>query len=226
MTTEIEQRTSNLPALAPTPALEIGADDVALPRLYLGQTSSDFFKDGLVPAGCIFTAAGKDDPEPNVIVEGEGKPPVVSLDNGPRFYVLGMRRGKSITIDGELFTYAYNDPDVPAEAWTTYNYALAMPGVDPDVPVKFLLTKSGQGTARAINTVLKRNEAKGPPWEIAFQLGTREQSNKKGKWFTAIVRHVEADPAEVEIATNLATMVSGADVGRVDAAATGEEPAI
>jgi hypothetical protein len=218
------QGNRNLPALASTPALDIGAEDVALPRLYIGQKSSDAVGEGLVQFGDIFIASGKDDPAPNIIAKKKSKDGNDPSD-GPVFHVLGMWRGKSVTIEGQLYTYAYNDPSAPDNAWTTYNYTLAMPEIDTDVPVKYLLTRSGAPAAKNMNMALMRNQARGPAYELAFRLGTRIGSNDKGQWYSPSVVQVEANEEHVAVAANLAALVAGS-AHQMDDAATGDEPAI
>lgn len=210
-TNEITEQKSNVPALANTPALDITAEDVALPRLKIGQFMSGLVQDGTVPAGELFTSLGAEDPDPNV------------LEQPLLFHVLGMTRGKSVSEGGELITYDYHDPDAPADAWVTYNYVVVLPEIDADFPVKWLLTRTGRPAAQQINIVLAKTSASGPPWAQAFQAETAERENKKGKYFVPRVRHVEADPKNVEIAEALSVMVSP-DAASVQA--SGDEPAI
>lgn len=214
--TEVATAPSAVPALVNTPALELTAEDVALPRVYLGQFSSGHVQDGNVPAGCIFSATGADDPDPQVLWEQGG-------GDGPLFYVLGLHKGKSITVDGELEFFDYDDPNAPADAWVTYNYIVFLPEVDTDVPFKYLLTRSGKPAAQQINMVLAKNVAKGPPWIHAFRVVAAERSNKKGKYFVPRISVVEPDEAHVARADVLAAMVAGQTA---NVQATGEEPAI
>lgn len=208
--------TASVPALAyRAPALDITAEDVALPRIYLGQFMSQAVKDGLAKAGSIYAATGPDDPDPNVL--SDGKEPV-------RLHILGLTKGKSYSEPGgELELYDYNDPNAPAEAWTTYNYSVALPTVDPEMPHKWLLTKTGRNTAKQINTVLKKNEARGPAWTNAFDLTAVKRENNKGEFFVARVSVVEPDPEHVKVAEALGIMISG---NSADYGSTGEEPAI
>lgn len=219
--TELEQAKTNVPALMQTPALEITAEDVALPRLYIAQDTSKATKARLVDRGDLFTATGEDDPEPNVLwspPKGNAK-----AKQGPLFHVIGLKKGKSLSVDGELQLFDYDDPDAPAEAWVTYNYFIAMPEVDTDVPFKLLLTRSNRPAALAINTVLKKTVAQGPAWINAFRITTAERHNTKGDWFVARVAQVEAKDTNIKAAETLAVMMS---TQSVDAGSTGEEPAI
>jgi hypothetical protein len=193
---------AQVPALVQTPALEIGAGDVALPRLYIGQSMSEPVQDGAVEVGQLFTALGQDDPEPQVVSDkGEDA-------DGVLVHVLGMTRKKSLSKDGELELYDYDDPNAPPEAWVTYNYVVALPEVDPDLPFKLLYTRSATSAAKWIN---------------AFRIKTAFRSNEKGRWYVPRVSVVEADPANVEIAEKLASLVGNQDT---EFQSSGDEPAI
>jgi hypothetical protein len=196
-----EAKPASVPALAPTPSIELSAEDVALPTIKLGQFMSDHVQEDRVPAGSIFSATSADDPDPVVLWE-QGS------DELLKFYVLAMRKGKSISDGGELVLFSFDDPDAPADAWVTYNYVIALPSVDEEIPYKFLLTRTGKPAAQQINTVIAKNLAT-PAYNLAFTVDCVQRENKKGKFFVPRIRHVEADEAEVKIAEALATMVAG-----------------
>lgn len=210
-----EREAPQVPALRPTPALEIEAQDIALPRIYIGQYMSKAVQEQIVKAGAIYTATGQDDPNPNVLWnQGD--------EGGVVFYVLSLRKGKSIQDNGELVLFDYDDPNAPPDAWVTYNYAVAVPSVDEDVPFKLLLTRTGTPAARNINLILKKNAARNPAWATAFSLTAAPRENAKGKFFVARVQQVEANANDVATAESLALMVAAAPI---EAQAT-EQPAI
>jgi hypothetical protein len=214
---EVEKRESQVPALAETPATEIGAEDIALPRLYIGQYMSDHVKSKAVEVGDLFTATGGDDPDPQVLIK-QGS------DEKLRVHILALRKGKSISEGGELVLFDFNDPDAPPEAWTTYNYAIALPDVDEEVPYKWLLTRTGNPTAKRMNMVIKKNEAKGPAYELAFDVSTAYRSNAKGEFYIPQASQVEANADHVKVAENLYDLVSGGNSPEVQA--TGNEPSL
>lgn len=206
-----------VPALASTPALEITAEDVALPKVKIGQFMSEPVQEGLVNVGDIFTSLGQDDPEPNVIYSAGD-------DEGVLLHVLSLQRGKSVSEDGELIVFDYDDPDAPADAWVTYNYVVVLPEVDQELPFKWLFTRTGKPAAQQMNMVLAKGTQKGEaPYSLAFRLTTAERKNKKGTYYIPRARHVEADEDNVAICEKIATMISP-DAAAVKA--TGEEPAI
>lgn len=218
-TQEVAVPAGQVPDLVRTPALTITHEDVAAPRIYIGQFMSAAVQQQLVKAGSIFAALAGDDPDPNILyVHGDKKNP------GVLFYVLGLRKGKSISADGELKLWDFDDPNAPAEAWVTYNYTVFAPDVDTDIPCKLLLTRTGRQTALKINTVLARNVVAGPAWVNAFRLTTAERENSKGKFYVAQVKQVEADAGDVKVAEGLALSVAAAP--QRDFASTGEQPAI
>ncbi len=210
---------AGVPALASTPATELTGEDVALPSIKLGQFMSDHVQEGRVPSGSIFSATGADDPDPVVLWEQGDEKKL-------RFYVLSLKKGKSVSADGELVLFDYNDPDAPAEAWVTYNYAIALPEIEEAFPYKLLLTRTGKPAAQQINTVIAKN-ATVPAYRLAFELDCKERSNKKGKFFVPRVSHVEATEAEVEIAEKLSNLVNADPAAAQGAPADrAEEPAI
>lgn len=217
--TAVEQAVpASVPALVTTPALEIEASDVQLPRLYIGQFSSDQVQDEKVKVGELFTALGQEDPDPQVVsAKGEDAAGVL-------IHVLGMRKGKSLSKDGELELYAYDDPEAPADAWVTYNYAVALPEVDQELPYKMLWTRSATPAAKQLNLVLSKNAGSGPPWTTAFRVRTAFRENEKGKWYVPRVSVVEADEDNVTVAANLAALIASQPATEFKSG--GDEPAI
>lgn len=207
-----------VPALVTTPAVELTAEDVALPSIKLGQFMSDHVQEGRVPAGSIFSCLGQDDPDPVVLWE-QGSEDLVT------FYVLSLKKGKSISEGGELVLFAHDDPEAPADAWTTYNYVVVLPKVDQEMPYKFLLTKTGQPAAKNINTVIAKNLSKVPAHALAFTLDCVQRENKKGKYFVPRIRQVEADENDQAVAAALLPMVEAQAVQQ-SVATTADEPAI
>lgn len=203
MSKAVAERPNAVPDLVRTPALTITADDVALPRIYIGQFMSKAVQNQDVKAGQIFSASGQDDPDPQVLWSPGD-------DAGVLFHVVGMRKGKSISDGGELQLFDFDDPNAPPDAWVTYNYTLVLPEHETDVPYKFLLTRTGRPAALQINTVLKKNSISGPAWATAFRLTAAERENAKGKFYVARAAAVEAEDANVKLAEGLALMSSTA----------------
>jgi hypothetical protein len=213
--TDITTVSSNLPAVINHSPLDIGAEDIALPRLKIGQFMSGVVQDGDVKAGAIFSSTGEDDAE---VLYNHGD------KQGVLIHVLAMTRGKSVSEGGELFTYAYNDPEAPAEAWVTYNYVVCLPEVDTELPFKWLLTRTGAPAAKQINTVLRRNAAL-PPYGLAFRVETKQKENQKGKFFVPRVTPVDASAPHVEAAAKLASMIAGSAIDQ-SAPSGATDPAI
>lgn len=216
----VAARTSQVPDLVRTPALDIGVGDIALPKIRVAQFMSKAMineVDG-VKLGQLIASSDPEDPNPDILYDPR------TSTQGLLIHVIGLEKGKSLqTADGKFEVFAYNDPDAPPAAWRTYTYTVAVPEADPDVPHKILMTKSAMGTALKINTVLSKTAAKGPPWNNAFRLTTAERSNDNGKWAVVQASLVDADPANVAIAESLAVMLSA---NPVEHTATGEQPAI
>lgn len=200
------------------PARTITAEDLAFPRLYIGQSISKHVKRREVDEGDLFVAQDADDPDPQIVAP-------VGSEEGVLFHVLDLRKGKSRSIDGVLETWRYDDPNVPADAWTTYTYFVALPEVDEDLPFRWLLTKSGRPAAQKINTVLQRLSGTKPPHEVAFRVTTGIKTNKKGQeYYVARVRPVEPTEKSLEVARTMASLVEQSQDKVTDA--SGDNPAI
>lgn len=202
------QETGQVPDLV-RPALDIGVEDIVLPRIKIGQYSTKQVKNrGLdVTAGDIFSASSED--EGDVLWEAKpGDDNKPTAKGGVLIHVLTLRKGKSWTDPEtkELQTYSFDDPAAPADAWTTYNYLVAVPEVDDEVPFKWLFTKTGRPAAQQINTVLSKNASRGPAWNSAFRLSTAFRGNPKGDYYVPRVHVEDAKPKNIEIAENLATI--------------------
>lgn len=211
-----EREEAKVPALVHAPVLDITAEDIALPRIYIGQYMSEHVKRQLVPFGAIFAASGQDDPDPAVLAELGDKDGII-------VHVLGMWKGKSRSKDGELELYDYNDPAAPDDAWITYNYTVCLPEIDQDVPYKWLLSRTGRPAAKNINTVLAKNSDKGPCWNNAFRFTTAQRKNVKGEYAIACIAPVDSVKENVVVAEALGILVSGS---QAEYNSTGEEPAI
>lgn len=208
MSKDIEkQEKGNVPDLV-RPPLDISSEDIALPRIKIGQFMTQQVKSQLAGAGDIFASTGEDDA--TVLWEADSK------DDGLLVHVISLRKGKSITVDGELVTYAFDDTDAPPDAWTTYNYLVALPEVDLDVPYKWLLTRTGRPAAQQLNTVLLKNTDK-PAWHTAFRVTTAERNNKKGTYYVPRIAIAEADKDNVEAIEGLAVQVLSASGSEAEA---------
>ncbi len=215
-TKAVEKKQSALLDLPHTPALDIGSEDMQLPRVKIGQFMSAAVQEQLVKPGSIYSTTGEDDPSPISLWDPKTK------GEGVLFHVLDLRKGRSAMVDGQFERYAYNDPDAPAEAWVTYDYAVCLPEVDPEVPHKMLFTRTQTPCAKAINTVLAKNQARGPAYATAFRLTTVERENAKGKYFVPRATIVETTSLGLEAAAALAMAISSIP----EQQATGDEPSI
>jgi hypothetical protein len=197
-----------LPALANTPsAAPLDSSDVAFPRLYKGEFMSSAVQENLVPSGCIFTASGKDDPEPEVLLEKA----TADDAKGVLVHVLSASKNKSLQIQGgEFQTWAFNDPNAHPDAKTGYQYTLALPEDQPGIPVRVTMAKTSSGTAKRINFRLMQHA--GPPHELAFRLTlvakSSEKDGQKFRWFQWVERFEDADPKNVADADKLARLVA------------------
>lgn len=210
---------AQVPELYRPPAIEIDTEDVALPKLKLGQFTADAVKDQLVKPGCIFGTVGQDDPDPQVFWTMDGK-----SGDGVIFHVLAMRKGLSYSEPGgDLETWAFGDPEAHEKSWTTYTYTVCLPEHDEDVPYTFLLTRTGKPAAKQINTEIVKNAERGPAYGLAFRLTCAERDHKQGSYFVPRVARVEANEDHVKLAESFAVKMGS---NSADVQARNEEPAI
>jgi hypothetical protein len=223
---------AGVPALTPTPSLDVDKNDVALPKLKLGHPQNAAVVDGLVPAYSIFSTLGADDAEPQVLHE-------LDKGEGVLIHVLGLRKRKSIVLDsngqptkerdGELYIWDFHDPEAHPLAKTNYTFDLCLPEVDPDVPYTLFLKATATPAARNIITVLLKNQERGPSYANAFRLATKKGSKDEFRWVVPIVRQVEADDANVQASSVLSELVNAnppADLPSNPTPSAGDEPAI
>jgi hypothetical protein len=141
------------------------------------------------------------------------------------FYVLDLKKGKSLSVDGNLFTYAFDDPDAPEKCWTTYTYLIAAPAVSEQIPLRWLLTRTGRPTAQRINQVISLNAGQKPIYACGFNLTTKETKNDKGRFFVPVVTPIEPTDEGLKVAEQLYTLYAQAAQRAVSKPAS-DEPAI
>ena len=199
---ELAEVNSAVPALY-DPASSIDADDIEFPRLYIAQGTHGFVQAELVRRGSLVLATGGDDPDPVVLAN-----PGDSV--GVDFHVLALRKSKSVSVNGELVRFNFDDPDVPPEAWTVYTYFVALPGNEDDVPVKWILTRSGKPAAQKINTVLARTAGEQPPFMAGFNVTTSERhdAQRGHRWHVPRIKPIEASDSGIAVAERLFKMVN------------------
>lgn len=204
-----------VPALAGTPALgDIDANDIKLQKLYRGEYQADLVQEGTVPVGSIYLATSPDDPEPQVVA----KDATAEKEKGVLVHVLRLEKGKSGRIDGEFRTFPFAAEDNPRTQDngkaldTTYAFTVAIPEIDPEMPVKVHMSKTSSGCAQRIITRLLKHSRTGATHEVAFRLKLKkreaESNGSKYRWFVWTEALEDAKPANVEVAANLLEIVA------------------
>lgn len=232
---------AGLPDLVPTTQddFQIDARDVQPPRIKAASPTTGAASDGLVPLFCLFSTKGRDDEDPQVLVEpGAG----AENDEGFLVYVLRMYKTKSASVNpanwqeeqrqnGELRSWAFEDRTAPPFARTGYNYVLYAPeSEDSDLPHNMLLANSNTPTARLINTLLMQRQADGMPIYVQpFRLwAEKRQAERDGqvnRWGVIKARPVEPIKEHVQAAQQLASIVARVRPAAA-AAPTSDAPAI
>lgn len=215
MASEVAVKESAVPALAPTPSFSVTAADIVLPRMYVGQFMSKAVQSGIVKAGTIYAGEGGDDPDPQILWEEGDDPLLVS--------VLDFYKGKSAKVNNEFVVFDFDDPAAPFDAAITWNYSLAIPSADEDVPFKWTLSRSGEKSARRMNTVIAKLANRVPAYDIAFGVTTVARENSQGKFYVAQISHKVEPPEEhLAVTRNLAAAIAP----RPAQATSGELPRI
>lgn len=211
-----------VPALVNTPALAFDSDDVQLPRIYIAHPASKQVEesDGVLRGGMIFSSFGGDDTDPVVLHDPK------SDDVGLLVHVLDWRKGKSLSEEGELETWAFNDPAAPPEAWVTHNYLVCLPEVDPETPYKMLFTRTKTAAAKQINTIIQKNQGRGPAWNNAFRITSVQRKNDKGTFYVPRIKPVEADVEHINAATALVPQIASQATSAPALTQTTDEPSI
>lgn len=196
------------PALANTPALDLDSTSVQLPRVKIAHTSSVAFQEGNVAFGDLYSACGKEDPDPVILRHSKS----AAGEDGLLFHVISVKRGWSgKDADGKFDTWKHNDPARPENATETFDYTICLPEVDPDLPYKFLMSSSASGpAAKQINMLLLKNQERGPAYILAFRCTTKPRENPKGKFYSLIVRQEDATAENIAATEALAILVASA----------------
>lgn len=186
----------------------IGAEDLAIPRMMVGQPTSGAVQDGLVASGAIYVGSDANDPEP-VIVHKPG------AKTGVLVHPIALRKQWACTDEAGDFRLAdYLAAEVPEDAQLAYTFVLLVPEYDPELPVSLMLKSTGTQTAKKICLAIKRAEP-APPWSVAFRLTTVPRQNDRGRWHVPQAISAEADPKHVGQAGVLAAMLGIASDTRV-----------
>lgn len=174
--TAVAETASAVPARRYDSSREITREDVALPRIKKGEFMSDHVKEGRVAYGAIFAELGNDDPAPVTLAEAGNpstKPVTMYVLDGPR--KAWSLSDKALT-GGELKTWAFDDPERPEEAWVTYQYAVAIPDHDQDLPYTILFTRTSAPAAKQLNLLLMKASQSGDPAETPIALTAKKVS--------------------------------------------------
>lgn len=214
------EASSSLPALAETPASQqMTADDLPIRKVYIGQLMSKAVVNDTVPKGCLYIAAGAEDPDAEVIWTADDKKGVLA-------YVVGFNKTKTLSVDGGDFEiYDLDDPSAPAAAAITYNYQLVLPEIDDIMPFKVHWTKTQTSAARKINETLMRGANKGPAYKHAFRITTKIVV-KEHTWWVPVIEVVTADPKFDDTVEGIYQMIGGDNQPAPSHKARGEQPSI
>jgi hypothetical protein len=198
-------QSGGVPALYTPPPMEIDSDDIQIPAIKFGHHQSELCQEHNIKLGVIYAAAGKDDPDPQILWD----PAERGENPGVLFHVLGLRKGKSKMVDGDLTRWDFHDADAPSDADKTYTFTLLLPEVDTEIPFRTTLYRSKAAMARTILTVVQKNQGRVPQYALAFRMTTVNKKKEGiGSWTVPQARMVEANPEHVALAGRCAEMVA------------------
>jgi hypothetical protein len=205
MNTTIDITTSVAERAAALIQSQIGMDDMAFPRLYVGQPGSGAVQAELAPAGSLYLATDKDDPEPVVVYKA-------GQNTGVRVHLLTLEKVWCFTDDDGNYRVVAagavrrHELAVPDDVDGGYQLVFCVPQFDAELPVSALFKVTAVPTAKKILTTFAR--AGGAPWSSAFELTTAPKSNDRGhRWFIPLATVVKAQPRHVAQAAALAELL-------------------
>ena len=207
-TRKADQAAPAAPA-APHHSIEIGAEDVALPRMRICQDLSDHVKARRFEVGDIVVGIESDDAE--AVKVGDAK-------TGVRFHVLAMTSHLEGKDETDNFTrWEHGDPEAPIKARTAYEFTLCVPEYDEMLPVKFTFGGSAARVAKGINSALVRHQAAGPPWDISFVMTTAMKQRDRYTWAAPVVTAALPEPKLAAIAASMGESLTAAPQQQIEA---------
>lgn len=231
----VARQPSTVPALAPTPASTITAEDIAIPTVYMGQSAQTQVGSGNAGVGDIYAAQSQDDSEADVLWEYVEPAPEGA---GVLLVPLHMRKSWSYSPGAgqnlEMWPFeargrAYpdgpllDDPDPKKRAWLTYNFIILLPEVDDGMPYKTRFYRSGAPAATKINGIAARD----PEHYHGFRWTTAKKS-KQGvqPWYIPQLKQVELTTEQQESADSLLRMLLPGLESQASQAAADAPPAV
>lgn len=207
MSNEVAVASSAVPDLAQTPSAQMTAADLPKKRIYMAQHSGAAVQSGTAKPGDIFVAQSADDEYPEILwsLPEAGK----EAAEGVLIYPLTFVKGQSAQVGESLERFAFNDRNVPENAYPTTDYSFALPEVDTFLPYKLLFSRSSMKAAEKINEVVYKSAHKQPAWKSAFRLTCKPATNKMGKkYFVPIVVQVPIVKAHADDVEALAMLAA------------------
>lgn len=192
--------TSTALAVPSSTHADLDLGDIVLPKIILQHGQSQLVDAGVAKKGDLMLGASADDIGA-VKLTGFSDEPV-------KMYILSTQKTAAIFRTGEAPDFAAahgrRDPNDP-DSWDVFFYQCYIPGVEEDLPARWMLAKTAARPAyQAINTLRLRAENQGDTDPICIMVKTVEKSNRGGiKYSSYQVSAGTPDPAELEQARKL-----------------------
>jgi len=179
---------------------DLSMDDIVVPKIYLQGGLSNLVQSGDTKSGDLIIANDSEDIGFTKIAEKGGE--------SVRMYVLGSSKTWAYYRQGEA--PEYGSPGTPRpqqdpDAWDVWFYYMYVPSGEPDIPVRWRLSKTaGRVTYQAINSLTMRAQAQGSTDPLCIEVKVTERSNRSGiKYPVAQVVAGTPDPDELDKARQL-----------------------
>jgi hypothetical protein len=200
---------------------QVAVEDLEIRMLKVGQASSVAVQNELAQVGSLYLTNGKDDPSPQEIYKAGQK-------NGVRVHLLDWAPVWQLTTDDD------KNPIVPRTSKTPptkyrdknvidfdagYQMVVALPEIDTELPVTWLLKSTAYPTAKRILTTTKMSGM--APWASAFSVTTIVKTSNKGNRYAVPVA-IEIKPSDEHILA-AAQLMALIGVGKAEEVASQSE---
>lgn len=198
---------SNEIAVSTAPALpamyeSVESSDRQLPSIYLLQGLSQAVQNEIGKPGQVIVGLGADDPSPEFLIEDPKSDSFTA-------YILDRRRSYSRYQQGgqmEWLTKEEYDEARRAqdrEVWVNWHYTVSIPEVDPNVPMRLMLSKTaGLKASKNLNFIVDKALAMGHMPVAKFSVTEATSRNTGAKYHMLMVTATDADQESADIAAH------------------------
>lgn len=203
---------ADLPAMqAPSGMDGIDFSDLAMPRVYFLQGTSQLVKEGVAKEGQVVMASSSDDPSPTFLIEDHATDSfvayIIGVEKKAGFYEPdGIRYTDDLTIDR-------SNPE-HHDKWHIYDYTVAIPEHEGLLPVRMRMQRTaGKAAAKKINAIAFAAGGYGTPVPVVVTFGKKTGSRGHVYWAPQI-GPASATPTGLAVATQIADRAAAMNAAR------------